>query len=144
MDIGFRLNDQPVGSSPPQSFPVGGRERWFVWHGILFEGPNPTGSRPSDLIGLYKQHMKPHPSNTQGRARRKHGGEQGHPEEAESHPEEAERRKRKGTETAGSKEEDLGLRCGEAPVLRRPRRDTNGGRETEVMMMMFTTTFAGD
>ena len=37
------------------------------------------------------------------RARRKHGGEQGHPEEAESHPEEAERRKRKGTETVGSK-----------------------------------------
>ena len=64
MDIGFRLNDQPVGSSPPQSFPVGGRERWFVWHGILFEGPNPTGSRPSDLIGLYKQHMKPQPPNT--------------------------------------------------------------------------------
>ena len=44
--------------------------------------------------------MKPHPPNTQGRARRKHGGEQGHPEEAESHPEEAERRKRKRTETA--------------------------------------------
>ena len=82
--------------------------------GILFEEPNPTGSRPRDLIGLYKQHRKPHPPNTQGRARRKHGGEQGHPEEAESHPEEAERRKRKGTETAGSKEEDLGLRCGEA------------------------------
>ena len=40
-------------------------ERWFVWHGILFEEPNPTGSRPSDLIGLYKQHMKPHPPNTQ-------------------------------------------------------------------------------
>ena len=36
--------------------------------------------------------MKSHPpnsGNTQGRARRKHGGEQGHPEEAESHPEEA-------------------------------------------------------
>ena len=29
--------------------------------GILFEEPNPTGSRPRDLIGLYKQHMKPHP-----------------------------------------------------------------------------------
>ena len=24
-------------------------------YGILFEEPNPTGSRPSDLIGLYKQ-----------------------------------------------------------------------------------------
>ena len=59
--------------------------------GILFEEPNPTGSRPSDLIGLYRQQKKPHPPNTQGRARREHGGEQGHPEEAESHPEEAER-----------------------------------------------------
>ena len=68
--------------------------RWFVWHGILFEEPNPTGSRPRDLIGLYRQQKKPHPPNTQGRARREHGGEQGHPEEAESHPEEAERRKK--------------------------------------------------
>ena len=32
-------------------------ERWFVWHGILFEEPNPTWSRPSDLIGLYEQHV---------------------------------------------------------------------------------------
>ena len=63
--------------------------------GILSEEPNPTGSRPRDLIGLYKQQKKPHPPNTvntQGRARREHGGEQGHPGEAESHPEEAERR----------------------------------------------------
>ena len=33
-------------------------ERWFVGTGVLFEEPNPTGSRPSDLIvtliGLYK------------------------------------------------------------------------------------------
>ena len=29
--------------------------RWFVWHGILFEEPNPTGSRPRDLIGLYRR-----------------------------------------------------------------------------------------
>ena len=78
------------------------RERWFVWHGnfILFEEPNPSGSRPSDLIGLEEQHMKPHPPNTQGRARRKHRGEEGNPEEAKSHPEEAERRRRKRTETA--------------------------------------------
>ena len=41
--------------------------RWFVWHGILFEEPNPTGSRPRDLIGLYRQHTKPHPPNTQGK-----------------------------------------------------------------------------
>ena len=33
-------------------------ESRFVWHGILFEEPNPTGSRPSDLIGLYKEKMK--------------------------------------------------------------------------------------
>ena len=56
---------------------------WFVWHGILFEEPNPTGSRPSDIIGLEEQHMKAHPPNTQGRARRKHRGDRGHPEEAE-------------------------------------------------------------
>ena len=31
-----------------------GERRWFVWHGILFEEPNPTGSRPSDLIGIKK------------------------------------------------------------------------------------------
>ena len=52
--------------------------------GILFEEPNPTGSRPSDLIGLYTQQRKPHPTqHTQRRARRKHGGDRGHPEEAE-------------------------------------------------------------
>ena len=37
--------------------------------GILFEEPNPTGSRPRDLIGFYKQQRKPHPPNTQERAR---------------------------------------------------------------------------
>ena len=42
-----------------------------------FEEPNPTGSRPRDLIGLCRQHTKPHPPNTQGRARRERGGEQG-------------------------------------------------------------------
>ena len=52
---------------------------WFVWHGILFEEPNPTGSRPSDIIGLEEQHMKAHPPNTKGRARRKHRGDRGHP-----------------------------------------------------------------
>ena len=54
-------------------------ESRFVWHGILFEEPNPTGSRPSDLIGLYKQHVKlkqkAHHPNPQGRARRKDGGD---------------------------------------------------------------------
>ena len=31
--------------------------------GILFEEPNPTGSRPRDLIGLCKQQTKPRPPN---------------------------------------------------------------------------------
>ena len=38
--------------------------------GISFKEPNPTGSRPSELIGHSRQHKKPHPSNTQGKARR--------------------------------------------------------------------------
>ena len=76
--------------------------------GLLFEEPNPTRSRPRDLIGLYKQHMKPHPPNTQGRARRKHGGEQGHPEEAESHPEVAERRKKDPKREGGERGGDQG------------------------------------
>ena len=41
---------------------------------VLFEEPNPTGSRPRDLIGLYRQQKKTDPPNTQGRARREHGG----------------------------------------------------------------------
>ena len=45
------------------------REGWVLWHGILFEEPNPTGSRPRDLIGLYEQQRKTHPPNTQERAR---------------------------------------------------------------------------
>ena len=35
----------------------------FAGTGILIEEPNPTGSRPSDLIGLCKQHMRPRPPN---------------------------------------------------------------------------------
>ena len=31
------------------------RERESDGTGFLFEEPNPTGSRPSDLIGLYKR-----------------------------------------------------------------------------------------
>ena len=64
------------------------------------------------------------------RARRKHGGEQGHPEEAESHPEEGERRRRKGIETAeGRRRETAGapLRRGKSRCMkntaRRHRRD---------------------
>ena len=56
--------------------------------------------------------MKPHPPNTQGRARRKHRGEQGHPEEAESHPEEAERRKK------------------DRKKIKIPRSDTNERKQT--------------
>ena len=29
----------------------------YVLHGISFEEPNPTGSRPRDLIGLYRQRV---------------------------------------------------------------------------------------
>ena len=70
--------------------------------------------------------MKPHPPNTQGRARRKHRGEEGNPEEAKSHPEEAERRRRKRTETAEERRREgwggrQGLRCGEANPNQRLR-----------------------
>ena len=52
--------------------------------GILFEEPKPNRSRPRDLIGLDRQQGKPHPpQHTQGRARRKHGGDRGHLEKAE-------------------------------------------------------------
>ena len=40
---------------PSASFGTGERERSGVGTGILFEEPNPTGSRPSDLIGLYRK-----------------------------------------------------------------------------------------
>ena len=49
------------------------RERWFVWHVILFAEPNPTGSRPRDLIGLYKQQTKPTPpTHKKGKGRSSH------------------------------------------------------------------------
>ena len=61
------------------------------FYGTAFYLKNPThpGNRPRDLIGLEEQQKKPHRPNTQGRARRERGGEQGHPVEAEGHPEEA-------------------------------------------------------
>ena len=43
----------------------GGRERDVGGTGILFEEPNPTGSRPRGLIGLYKrwhQEERPQPA----------------------------------------------------------------------------------
>ena len=52
---------------------LGKKDDGLYGTGISFEEPNPTGSRPRDLIGLYKQHMRPHsPQHTQGRARREH------------------------------------------------------------------------
>ena len=69
------LTEDGTGILSKEPNPTGGTEDGT---GILFEEPNPTGSRPSDLIGLcgigvsFKvgQHTKPHPPNTQGKARR--------------------------------------------------------------------------
>ena len=94
-----------------------------------------TGSPPSDLIGLYEQHMNPHPPpNTHlcvlGRTRRKHGGNRGHPEEAESHPEEVERRKkdrkREGGEGGGDQpNQRLGGTSGQRPTADSQRQTDN-------------------
>ena len=51
------------------------RERWFVWHGIVFEEPNPTGSRPRDLIGLYKQQKETPPPQHTREGKGSHGKE---------------------------------------------------------------------
>ena len=48
-------------------------EKEYGTAGILFEEPNTTGSRPRDLIGLYKHQRKPtltHTPNTQERERK--------------------------------------------------------------------------
>ena len=37
-----------------------------VWHVILFKEPNPTGSRPSDLIRLYYKEIGNHGNHTYG------------------------------------------------------------------------------
>ena len=54
------------------------RERESCGTGILFEEPNPTGSRPSDLIGLYRRWQpkkrRPQPAK---RSSREGGGRQG-------------------------------------------------------------------
>ena len=73
--------------------------------------------------------MKPHPPNTQGRARRKHRGEEGNPEEAKSHPEEAERRRRKRTETAEERRRE-GWGDGRGSAAARPTltRDSGGAQ----------------
>ena len=67
-----------------------------MWHVILFEESNPTGSRPRDLIGLYKQHMKPHPPEHT----RKGKGEKENPTGRK--------------EQLGRGEGQQGLHCGEA------------------------------
>ena len=63
--------------------------------GFLFEEPNPTGSRPRDLIGLCRQHTKPHPQHT-----RKGRGDKETPTGEE--------------EQRGRGEGQQGLHCGEA------------------------------
>ena len=39
---------------------LGKKDAGLYGTGISFEEPNPTGSRPRDLIGLYKQHGTVH------------------------------------------------------------------------------------
>ena len=46
--------------------------------GILFEEPNPTGSRPSDLIGLYNRwHQEERPQPAKKSSREEGGGDRG-------------------------------------------------------------------
>ena len=54
------------------------RERESCGTGILFEEPNPTGSRPRGLIGLYKrwqQEERPQPAKKS--SREEGGGDRG-------------------------------------------------------------------
>ena len=44
------------------------RERESYGREFYLKNPTPIGSRPSGLIGLCRQHTKPHPPNTQGKA----------------------------------------------------------------------------
>ena len=55
----------------------GVRERDVGGTGILFEGPNPTGSRPRDLIGLYRKGQGKRDPNRRKGAAGKRGGRQG-------------------------------------------------------------------
>ena len=45
----------------------------MLWHGILLKEPDPTGSRPRDLIGRCdsrcRQHAKPHPPKRKRKGR---------------------------------------------------------------------------
>ena len=55
------------------------KEGKFGGTGILFEEPNPTGSRPSDLIGLYRrwQPRKRRPQPAKRSSREEGGGDRG-------------------------------------------------------------------
>ena len=68
-------------------------EKEYGTAGILFEEPNTTGSRPRDLIGLYKHQRKPHPDthpqHTREGKKGKHHGKEKRPK----------RRKGEATET---------------------------------------------
>ena len=102
----LRMNGPPdeeavfrrLGSEEMRGKASRGNEGDVGFYGTAFHLKNPTppgAAQARDPIRLYKEQMKPHPpQHTHGRARRKHGGDQGHPKEAESHPEEAERRKK--------------------------------------------------
>ena len=77
-----------MATSCPKSLHGKGERGKIVLHGtrILFEEPNPTGSRPRDLIGLYKQQRKPHPPNTQERARGKQPRKEKRPKRRKGEP----------------------------------------------------------
>ena len=45
--------------------------------GILFEEPNPTGSRPRDLIGLYRRGKRQRPQPAKRSSREEGGGDRG-------------------------------------------------------------------
>ena len=49
-----------------------------LWLGILFEEPNPTGSRPRDLIGLCRPTTKPLPNLVEIKTRVKPGAKADH------------------------------------------------------------------
>ena len=53
------------------------KEGKFGGTGILFEEPNPTGSRPSDLIGLYTKWQRAKRPQPAKRSSREEGGATG-------------------------------------------------------------------
>ena len=61
----------------PLTSVVGGSEPNICGTGILFEEPNPTGSRPSDLIGLYRKWQGKRPQPAKWSSREEGGGDRG-------------------------------------------------------------------